>query len=171
MKLIDGKILRKTFYVLVLFALFSLLSFTVVSAQEADPNAPTDDEVNAIAKQLYCPVCENVPLDVCGTQACAQWRDLIREKLADGWTEDQIKEYFSNQYGDRVLAEPPARGFNWLVYVIPPLVFVAGAVFLYRGFSAWRQIDVETGDEPEGETESEIQDEYMARLEAELKKQ
>lgn len=115
MKLIKNKKLRNTFYVLVLIVIISLVPLTAASAQETDPNEPTQDEVNAIAKQLYCPVCENVPLDVCGTQACAQWRELIREKLVEGWTEDEIKEYFSNQYGDRVLSEPPARGLNWLV--------------------------------------------------------
>lgn len=158
-------------YVFLLVISLIILPLTIVYAQEGNPNEPTDDEVNAIAKQLYCPVCENVPLDVCGTQACAQWRDLIREKLAEGWTEEEIKLYFSNQYGDRVLAEPPTQGFNWLVYVIPPLVFFAGAYFLYRGFLAWRQMDVETDDERYTEPEPEIQDEYMARLEEELKKQ
>jgi cytochrome c-type biogenesis protein CcmH len=142
-----------------------------VLAQETNPNYPTDDEVNAIAKQLYCPVCENVPLDVCGTQACVQWRELIREKLVEGWTEEQIKEYFSTQYGDRVLAAPPARGLNWLVYVIPPLVFFAGAFFLYRGFKAWKHLDDDDLDELEVEAVPEIKDEYMARLEEELKKQ
>ena len=163
--------LRNTLYVLVLIALIGLFPLAVVSAQETDPNYPTQDEVNAIAKQLYCPVCENVPLDVCGTQACAQWRELIREKLIEGWTEEEIKEYFSNQYGDRVLSEPPARGLNWLVYVIPPLVFLGGAFFLYRGFKAWKQLDDDEFDETEAELEPEIEDEYMARLEEELKKQ
>ena len=170
MKLSKNKKLRNGLYILVLVALLSLLPLTIVSAQETDPNLPTDDEVNAIAKQLYCPVCENVPLDVCGTQACAQWRELIREKLAEGWTEDEIKEYFSNQYGDRVLSAPPARGLNWLVYIIPPLVFFAGAFFLYRGFLTWRQLAAEPADEPETEEQAEIQDEYLARLEEELKK-
>ena len=162
--------LRIAFYVLVLVVLVSLIPLMVVSAQENDPGYPSDDEVNAIAKQLYCPVCENVPLDVCGTQACAQWRALIREKLTEGWTEDQIKEYFSNQYGDRVLAEPPARGLNWLVYVIPPLVFLAGAFFLYRGFTAWKQMGVDTGVS-EAQIRPDIEDEYIARLEEELKNQ
>jgi cytochrome c-type biogenesis protein CcmH len=163
--------LRILTYVFLLTILVSLMPLTVVSAQDTNPGEPTDDQVNAIAKQLYCPVCENVPLDVCGTQACAQWRELIREKLAEGWTEDEIKVYFSNQYGDRVLAEPPARGLNWLVYIIPPLVFLAGAFFLYRGFKAWRQLDEERDDEPLSDPEPEIQDEYLARLEKELKKQ
>jgi cytochrome c-type biogenesis protein CcmH len=156
-----------SFWVIVLLLLVSLLPLNAVWAQDNEPNRPTDDEVNAIASQLYCPVCENVPLDVCGTQACAQWRDLIREKLSEGWSEAQIKEYFSTQYGDRVLAEPPARGLNWLIYVIPPLVFIVGAVFLYRGFISWKKM----GEEVDGlETEPDINDEYLNRLEQELKK-
>ena len=98
---------------LIPFVILLALSFLATGsalAQESNPSAPTDDQVNAIAKQLYCPVCENIPLDVCGTQACAQWRDLIRQKISQGWSEAQIKQYFVDQYGDRVLATPPARG-------------------------------------------------------------
>jgi cytochrome c-type biogenesis protein CcmH len=162
---------KRLAFLLMLFTLvLSLLWFSIAFAQENDPDYPSDDQVNAIARQLYCPVCENVPLDVCGTQACAQWRALIREKLVDGWTEEQIKEYFSNQYGDRVLSEPPARGLNWLVYIIPPLVFFAGAFFLYRGFVAWKQLGDEDGSS-ESQTEPEIDDPYLARLEEELNNQ
>ena len=161
---------QKWYSVFLIILLLSLLPLGNVFAQENTPNYPSDDDVNAIASQLYCPVCENVPLDVCGTQACAQWRALIREKLVEGWSEDQIKEYFSAQYGDRVLAEPPARGLNWLVYVIPPLVFIAGAVFLYRGFIVWRKMS-DNDDIPEIDAESEVDDVYMARLEEELKNQ
>jgi cytochrome c-type biogenesis protein CcmH len=89
-----------TFSILALLVI-SFALVTVVSAQEVDPGTISDDEVNAIAKQLYCPVCENIPLDVCGTQACAQWRELIRGKLAAGWGEDEIKEYFVLQYGGK----------------------------------------------------------------------
>ena len=63
----------------------------------AQDNSPTDDEVNAISKQLYCPVCESIPLDACGTQACIQWQDTIREKLSAGWSEKEIKKYFDKQ--------------------------------------------------------------------------
>ncbi len=137
-------------------------------AQEGDTGAVTDDQVNAIAKQLYCPVCENVPLDVCPTQACAQWRALIREKLAVGWSESEIKDYFVQQYGDRVLAAPPARGLNWLVYVIPPLAFLSGAFILYRAFQAWKR-PIPASAPPEIATEPPA-DEYVARLEEELRR-
>lgn len=112
--------------------IFVLLIFTIpINNVFAQNDFPTDDEVNQVAKELYCPVCENIPLDVCPTQACAQWRALIKEKLIDGWSKEQIKQYFVDQYGDRVLAQPPARGLNWLVYILPPLVFVGGIVVVY----------------------------------------
>jgi cytochrome c-type biogenesis protein CcmH len=84
--------------------LASLLVIRVVAAQGG---TVTDDQVNAVAKKLNCPVCENVPLDVCETQACIQWRDLIRHKLAAGETPEQIIVYFQTTYGDQVLQEPP----------------------------------------------------------------
>lgn len=131
----------------------------------AQEDQPTDDEVNAIAKGLYCPVCENVPLDVCPTVACQQWRQTIREKLAAGWTQAQIDDYFVQQYGDRVLATPPASGLNWLVYVLPPIGFVVGAVILAGAIRSWRRPDTEPQavDEPEN-------DPYLARLEEELRR-
>ena len=116
-----------------------LLSLVPLVAIEAQEPLPSDDEVNAIAKQLYCPVCENIPLDVCPTQACEQWRGTIREKLAIGWDEGQIRQYFVDQYGDRVLSTPPAKGFNWLVYILPPVAFVIGAVILLRVFKSWKE--------------------------------
>ncbi len=146
----------------------ALVNTGVVLAQETEPGSPTDDQVNAIAKQLYCPVCENVPLDVCPTQACAQWRALIREKLAADWSEDKIKDYFVQQYGDRVLAAPPAHGLNWLVYIIPPLAFLSGAFILYRAFQAWRQ--PAPAGEAQGLSPEPPADDYIARLEEELRR-
>lgn len=124
---------HRTYFFVRLIVLVILCLFVISSSVMAQTgNPPSDDEINAIAKELYCPVCENTPLDVCPTAACAQWRDLIKEKLIAGWSKDQIKQYFVDQYGDRVLAEPPRRGLNWLVYVLPPLFFLGGTVIVYR---------------------------------------
>ncbi len=144
------------------------VALLVVARASAQQPTPSDDDVNRIAKQLYCPVCENIPLDVCGTQACAQWRELIRQQLAQGWTEQQIKDYFVQQYGDRVLAEPPRRGLNWLVYLVPPLAILAGAYLLFRAFQAWRRpVEEVVGAVDPEEVET---DEYVRRLEEELRK-
>lgn len=116
-----------------------LLSITTPSAtafaQDATP--PPDDAVNAVAEQMYCPVCEGVPLDACETKACQQWREDIRERLARGWTNEQIKAYFVEQYGIQVLEAPPARGFSLLVYLVPAGGLLAGAVLLGKTIYTW----------------------------------
>jgi cytochrome c-type biogenesis protein CcmH len=128
--------------------------------------APTDNDVNRVARQMYCPVCENIPLDVCPTTACAKWRETIREKLAAGWTDQQIMDYFVTQYGERVLANPSARGFNIFLWVIPPVVLAAGVVFLWFFFRrAARQAKVAAPAAPPAPT-----DKYVAELEKELEK-
>lgn len=137
-------------------------------AQEKTP--VTDDQINEVARQLYCPVCENIPLDVCPTQACAQWRALIKEKLEAGWTVDQIKEYFAVQYGDRVLGEPPKKGFNWLVYILPPVMILAGALFLGWIIKEMRSPKKVTGPQQGKEDYASSGDEYIAQVEEELKK-
>lgn len=150
----------------VIFGASLLALFLMGSAPAQPPQPPSDDEVNAIAHQLYCPVCENVPLDVCPTEACAQWRATIREKLAAGWSEAQIKDYFVEQYGARVLATPPARGLNWLVYILPPAAFLAGAYVLYRAFRSWgKPIEAAGSAVPDASD-----DPYVARLEEELRR-
>ncbi len=142
-----------------------LFLFVGVGLATAQTREPTDDEVNAIARELYCPVCENVPLDVCPTQACQQWRATIKEKLTAGWNEDQIKQYFVEQYGARVLATPPAEGFSGLVYILPPLAFAAGVFILYRAFKAWRRDADEFVPAPMPDD-----DPYVAQLEEELRR-
>ncbi|MGD8732229.1 MAG: cytochrome c-type biogenesis protein CcmH [Anaerolineales bacterium] len=146
--------------------LLLLLSISVVSVS-AQGNNPTDDEVNAIARELYCPVCENVPLDVCPTQACEQWRATIREKLVEGWNEQQIKDYFVEQYGARVLATPPAEGLNWLVYVLPPVAFLAGAAVLFQAIRSWRTEDEEAAPSAPALDRSDV---YVELLEEEIRK-
>jgi cytochrome c-type biogenesis protein CcmH len=155
---------RFTSYVLLFAFILAGLWAIPVSAQVP---TPSDDDVNRIARQLYCPVCENTPLDVCPTEACRQWRDLIRSMLADGKSEAQIKQYFVDHYGARVLAEPPNRLIS---YLVPAVIILLGALLLGRGFQMWMKPSTAGTDPAEKEPETSS-DPYIARLEEELKKQ
>ena len=160
--------MKRLFWIATLILVLSTLVTATVSAQES---TPTDDEVNAIAKDLFCPVCENTPLDVCPTQACKEWREEIRSMLAEGKSEAEIKQHFVEYYGARVLSEPPHTGFNWLVYVVPPIAIVAGVFVLFRALRAWSKpsaTEAEANTDEEDAPDSD--DDYIARMEEELKK-
>lgn len=161
--------MKKTLSIFV-FVLLALAFWTGTAAAQ-DTNPPSDDEVNAIAKELFCPVCENTPLDVCPTEACKQWRELIRLKLSEGWTEEQIKQYFVEQYGARVLAEPPRQGWYWLIYLVPVALLALGIYILYRAFLSMRAPLAEAAEPVETATQAAVsQDDYLRRVEEELKK-
>ena len=162
--------MKKFLYILIFTFLLGALFTGVVFAQNNTP--PTDDEVNAVAHQLYCPVCQNTPLDVCPTTACRDWREQIRQMLAEGKTEKQILQYFSDQFGDRVLAAPPvSTKFNWLIYILPPVIILAGAITLFRALKEWTKPKVAAPISGEARSElSPEKDDYVARLEEELKK-
>jgi cytochrome c-type biogenesis protein CcmH len=142
----------------------------------SNPASVSDDRVNAVARQMYCPVCENIPLDVCPTQACAEWRELIRLKLSQGWTDQQIQQYFAEQYGARVLAMPPRQGFFWLIYVLPPVFILLGIYILFRVFRSMRPgsgrpAAAASSLPVNGATAAEVaEDPYMKQMEEELKK-
>jgi cytochrome c-type biogenesis protein CcmH len=147
-----------------------LIAFTLPALPFAPPT-PSDDDVNRVARQLYCPVCENTPLDVCPTLACADWRALIRQKLAEGWSDQQIFDYFVDTYGDRVLVQPPQRGFNWLIYVVPPIVLLGGALLAWRvvgGLVRPQPARAATTPPEPAAPETAPQDAYVARLEREV---
>jgi cytochrome c-type biogenesis protein CcmH len=160
-----------------LLLIATLLAFTgglalTVPALAQQPT-PSDNQVNAVAHELYCPVCENIPLDVCPTQACAQWRDLIRQKLAQGWDKQQIENYFAAQYGERVLAVPPMqRSFNQLLPVL-----IGAGILLGLGLVAWALRGSLKGGARARPADSSspsglpgVDEEYLRRIEEDLRR-
>ena len=167
---------RKLLLIVGLSLLVTLALATSVSAQEG-PEV-TADEVNEVASELYCPICENVPLDVCPTQACQDWREEIRGLLAQGYTEAEVQEYFVEHYGASVLGEPPRKGFTALVWILPGVGVLVGTAVLGRSLMQMRrpvrQPATTAGDEADVPAEMLADAEreyaaYVARLERELR--
>ena len=164
---------RLALFTIGMLVLALLAAVTTVSAQ--DPvRVVTDDEVNAIAKELFCPICESTPLDVCETQACADWRDVIREKLAEGQSEQEIKDYFVDLYGVRAVAEPPAEGITLPVWLVPiiaiPLAILFFALYMRNIRRSEATAAVASDQTPDVGVDIELeQDPYVTRIERELR--
>lgn len=154
------------FLILTFFIWVSVLIFRPVHAQQL---TPSDDDVNGVARQLFCPICENIPLDVCPTDACRDWRELIRQMLAQGKSQGEIKQYFVDHYGARVLAAPPPNGFNVLVYLLPRLGLLIGGYLLFRTFQSWKKLPEEPEERAIPASDSSGED-YTSRFEEELRK-
>jgi cytochrome c-type biogenesis protein CcmH len=170
-KEMDGKkdLLRYKYPLAILMAVVSgLLLMVSVRAQQGQPRQPTDNEVNAVAKKLYCPVCPNTPLDVCETKACQDWRAQIRDQLAAGWDEKQIIDYFVAQYGERVLGEPQRKGFTSMVWVLPLLAILLGLVFIGQLLKSWKRRNAQEPAAVQAQS-AQVAPEVQAKIEKKLK--
>lgn len=148
-----------------------LIALALVPAVRAQDRVVSDDEVNAVAKNLYCPVCPNTPLDVCETQACQDWRAEIRTQLSSGWSEEEVMAYFVDRYGERVLAEPERGGFTSLVWILPVVAVLLGLVVVVQALRSWRaRRQVATSPHPTGLAleAGTVSPETRARIEREL---
>lgn len=136
-------------------------------AQELSPEL--EERALGIERQLLCPQCTNKRLDVCELAICIDMREQIREQVAQGRPNDEIIFFFSNRYGQRVLAEIPREGFNLVLFgwVGGSLLLVAlgGAFFLLhlrRSGRAYRAAQAAAAGASPGSVEDE------AWLDAEL---
>lgn len=103
--------------------LWVLLASTVLA------QATLEDEMYAIARELWCPLCAGIRLDACELQACIQMREEIMVLLQEGHDAAYIMQYFEEQYGHQVYGEPPRTGFHSLAWIMPIVVMAAlGAV-------------------------------------------
>jgi cytochrome c-type biogenesis protein CcmH len=149
---------------LVFLTALLLLGICVVPALA---QTPTPNEINAVARELWCPLCNGVRLDNCELQACVQMREVIAQKLVAGESKDQIKAYFAQQYGDVVLGEPAREGFNLVVWIFPILAVVVGLGWVAYLVMTWRKRKPPSAvPAPAGSGPSE--DEYLRRVEQEM---
>lgn len=144
-------------------------------AQDGGGAIITDDEVNSVARGLYCPVCENVPLDVCPTAACAEWREEVRFQLMQGATPSEVVNNFVARYGDRVVGTPQDPTLRALSLVTPWVISGLALLGALMVFARWRREQMQAPTTtpvrmPEsGEVNTPLEA-YRARLEADLAK-
>ncbi|MFZ1993335.1 MAG: cytochrome c-type biogenesis protein CcmH [Solirubrobacteraceae bacterium] len=91
-----------------------------------------------VVDDVMCVVCHE-PLGVAQSPEAFQERNYIRQLIVQGKTRKEIEDDLVQQYGPAVLSRPPANGVNLLVYVVPPVVVVAGIVLVAIFIPGWRR--------------------------------
>jgi cytochrome c-type biogenesis protein CcmH len=106
------------------------------AAASADSGAKTT--LPEIESQVMCPICGTL-LELADSPQADRERAFIRRELAAGKSEQQIKDDLVAQYGDEVLATPPASGFDLSAYLVPAIAIVAVAIAIALGVWRWRR--------------------------------
>jgi len=134
--------MRLTFMPTVLILIMSTVAVSCAPTSDSEP-APQYDEAEAYAidSMIMCPVCPAETIDQAQVPISRQMKQIIREKLAEGYTREAILEYFVERYGESILAAPPKRGFNLVAWIFPIVVLIGSLVLVMLALRSMKQKD------------------------------
>lgn len=125
-----------------------LLLATVSAIAAPAPGALSDPALEARAralqKELRCMVCQGESIDESNAQLAADLRALIRERIAAGDSDAQIKAFLVSRYGDFILMKPPFDSSTYALWLTPFAVLILAA-----GVAIW--VVVRAARAPQGE--------------------
>jgi hypothetical protein len=127
--------------------------------------------LESVSKKVYCLCgcvttlnrCPHLPSE-CASRAGME--ALIRRDLRSGKSEDSILKDFTVAYGVRVLASPPAKGFDLAVWILPGIGLIVGLILVVMITKRWR-------DQPkprDAENEAALDPKIMIAVEEEMKR-
>lgn len=115
--------------------LFLSLAFFIAFHVGADT---LEDQIADIAGELMCPVCEGQSVAESNAQLARDMRAVIKTKLLEGNSREEIIDYFVASYGETILASPPPRGFSAILWLLPILSVLIGGAIILRTIYAYK---------------------------------
>lgn len=97
-----------------------------IVAPLADPAA--EHRAQALEREIRCVACENEPISQSTADIAEDMRRVVRERVTAGESDDQIRAYFRQRYGDFVLLRPPVDRATWALWAAPVALLVAAAL-------------------------------------------
>ncbi len=110
--------------------------------QTPELTAEQTARAKALGQKLICVCGCNEILMACNHVGCATSHTMLKElddRIARGESDDLILQDFVQEYGPTVLAEPPRKGFNWLVWIAPIVLPILAFVLVWEVVRRWRR--------------------------------
>ncbi|WP_438826883.1 cytochrome c-type biogenesis protein [Rhodovulum iodosum] len=133
-------------------ALLAPLQAAAVEPSEILADPALEERAREISKGLRCLVCRNENIDDSNASLAKDLRLLVRERLTEGDSDEEVMDYVVDRYGEYVLLQPTLTGSNIVLYIAGPamLLLGLGIAFVYiRGRR--RQETAQQGLSPEEE--------------------
>lgn len=107
-----------------------------VQPDEILPDPAQESRARALSAEIRCLVCQNQSIDDSDASLARDLRLLVREQIKEGKTDQGIRDFLVERYGDFVLLKPPMKASTWLLWFGPLIVFVLGLAGLIVFFRA-----------------------------------
>ena len=125
--------IKKKFILIILVCLAQFFSNNIytVEPDEILKNQEQEQKARKISKNVRCLVCQNQSIDESSAFLAKDLRIIIREKITQGQTDDEIYSFLKKRYGDFILLKPPLNMANLVLWVLPFLLFALGIYVIF----------------------------------------
>ena len=103
-----------------------LLNFNLLHAN--------DEDKNDITKNLRCLICQGQSVYDSDSEFAISVKILVKQKLDEGLSEEQIYDYLEDKYGERSLYDPNFNKNTYFLWLLPILIFLLGGVIIFKLF-------------------------------------
>jgi cytochrome c-type biogenesis protein CcmH len=94
------------------------------------------NKTREISQNIKCLVCQNQSIDESNSEIAKDLKVLIKNKLKDGVSDDEIYNFLRDRYGDSILLKPPLKTNTILLWFLPFIILVFGSFFVIRFFKS-----------------------------------
>lgn len=101
-----------------------------VEPEEVLSDPVLEMRARALSEELRCVVCQGESIDASSASVAKDLRVLLREKLVEGLSDQEIKDYLTSRYGDFILLKPRFGGAGAVLWLMGPILFLLGAIFV-----------------------------------------
>jgi cytochrome c-type biogenesis protein CcmH len=124
--------MRRT--LLAVLAALSCLAATASDPAERLPDPAQEARARELFRTLRCVVCQNESIDESNADIAGDLRRIVRREIAAGGTDDQVRAFMVQRYGEFILLKPPFNSGNAVLWLTPLLVLgLGGAYLLWQG--------------------------------------
>ena len=118
------------FFIICLMQSFSLNGH-VVEPDEILKNQEQELRARNISKKIRCMVCQNQSIDESSAPLAKDLRILVRNKIKEGNSNEEIYKYLTDRYGDFILLKPPFKLITLLLWLLPFVLFICGVFVIF----------------------------------------
>ena len=100
-----------------------------VEPDEILSDATLEKRARDISQNLRCLVCQNESIDESNASLARDLRLLVRERLMEGETDQEVLEFIVDRYGEFVLLRPQVNGVNLILWALAPISLLLSLIF------------------------------------------
>ena len=106
-----------------------VVALGIVVWPRGEPSAAA--RAHTLETQLKCPECEGLSVADSNAPTSRAIRTDVKKRIGEGQSDEEIRQAYVDRYGEAILLQPKSSGISLIVWVLPVVVLVVGALGIW----------------------------------------